>query len=974
MDSKSFILGAVLGGAIMAVSMAGLAWMLLPARRDEHGKPGGPGPRARTPSYSSDKSLSGTRSISRPAGSISERGSGRGSPHFDQALIPASQARHRAVGRPQYIPEQNTTGSYDEKNFQLGSDVGLDGASSSGRGDSSQLPDRVETQDTHVSVHLPGRHVPGCPAAPGSRAGSAGQPGPRLLEDAARSSSQSGASSAGAAGSSMPASPLLRHQADSGALTVQASASPPALSDSDEDADLPPTPVRVIVDRTIEEDYELLDVLGRGTFSVVRKCAHRPTGELRAVKCIDAKRFKLSPTFKQARLLEEVQILATLRHPCIIKLYDVYWDRHSDAVYLVTELAPGGELFDSIITAGNFSEAQARHVMWQALSAVHHLHKRGIIHRDLKPENILVFNEPSSAMDAGGVAPKLRIKLADFGTSRYLGPQAHATSFVGSPQYVAPEVLFARDHATSYDNECDIWSLGCIAYVMLAGYLPFDDAASGDDGLTWEQRIKAGRFAFAPPVWTHISDTAKDLIRKMLTVAPDARPDARAAMAHPWFHAERGPASTPLTQLPSPAPAPAQVEGYAGSEAQSLAMVLKRAAGESSPTSRRQAGSPSTSAPRVPPPGLSDMVAAVESAMNLQALRKLQESASATFQNVYQRAEAVPSAAAAIRSHAVACRDLQLRVVAVIQKFRAGAVAMREVLVDIEVAVGAGDTAVVPPLFEQLRSWITEMRSAALAVQDSYSTLVAGVQQLIERATRIQSVAQIMDHEPTSPSASTPSTPSTAPSSFGPSSTSLGLLHPRAMSLSAAGSDASFDAMFDAPAVVGNPEVLAAWTSSRRGTSSGSNASNAAAKPRNSPSLSPLVGNTELTSQQLGPYRGGQAGGSGSVPSIVQLTPAESELLMTVLSQLKSVDALLLRVVGFWSSMELVIDVVVQRKEHTATVLEHATTAAMQGRALQRLSGYKQFWRAMEWLCDGYLEWARTTPVYKFLNGPSPRH
>ena len=144
------------------------------------------------------------------------------------------------------------------------------------------------------------------------------------------------------------------------------------------------------------EDYELSErELGRGTFSVVRLCRHRASGALRAVKVIDTRRFRLGGAFRPAQVLDEVRILRGLPpHPGIIRVHEVYqqaWEGGAEALLLVTDYAPLGELFDSIVRAGNFGEAQATWVLFQLLQALAHLHGLGVVHRDVKPENVLVF-------------------------------------------------------------------------------------------------------------------------------------------------------------------------------------------------------------------------------------------------------------------------------------------------------------------------------------------------------------------------------------------------------------------------------------------------------------------------------------------------------------------------------------------------------------------------------------------------------
>lgn len=205
-------------------------------------------------------------------------------------------------------------------------------------------------------------------------------------------------------------------------------------------------------------------------------------------------------------LRNELMNLKGMDHPNILKMYE--WFETESHVYMVTELATGGELFDEIIARGKLTEADAQVLLKQVLTCINYCHTRGVMHRDLKPENILL--EANKKMSD--------IKLIDFGFSVKFGPGKNFTKQVGTPYYIAPEIL-----GGNYDNEADIWSIGVITYIVLSGLPPFN-------GFTNEeiiQKIKVGKFNFIPiKNWTHISEAAKDFITGLLTKNAKNRPTA----------------------------------------------------------------------------------------------------------------------------------------------------------------------------------------------------------------------------------------------------------------------------------------------------------------------------------------------------------------------------------------------------------------------------------------------------------------
>ncbi|XP_019379681.1 PREDICTED: ribosomal protein S6 kinase alpha-3 isoform X2 [Gavialis gangeticus] len=260
------------------------------------------------------------------------------------------------------------------------------------------------------------------------------------------------------------------------------------------------------------DGYEVKEDIGVGSYSVCKRCIHKATNMEYAVKIID--KSKRDPT-------EEIEILLRYgQHPNIITLKDVYDD--GKYVYLVTELMKGGELLDKILRQKFFSEREASAVLLTITKTVEYLHAQGVVHRDLKPSNILYVDESGNPES---------IRICDFGFAKQLRAE---NGLLMTPCYtanfVAPEVLKRQ----GYDAACDIWSLGVLLYTMLTGYTPF---ANGPDDTPEEilARIGSGKFSLSGGYWNSVSDTAKDLVSKMLHVDPHQRLTAAQVLRHPWI-------------------------------------------------------------------------------------------------------------------------------------------------------------------------------------------------------------------------------------------------------------------------------------------------------------------------------------------------------------------------------------------------------------------------------------------------------
>lgn len=259
-------------------------------------------------------------------------------------------------------------------------------------------------------------------------------------------------------------------------------------------------------------NYDIDRKIGSGTFGKVYEVTYKPINQKRAMKVV--KKDTINYQDDAQTFLKEIEMLTQLDHPNIIKIYEYYVDELN--YYVITELAKGGELYDQIYKLKYFKEEHASIIMQQIISAVCYMHSKGIVHRDLKPENIMLDTDDGD----------LTIKIIDFGTSNYFHQNEKLSLKVGTPYYIAPEIIKG-----TYNDKCDIWSLGVIMYILLSGTPPFN----GNDDQMILQRVKEGKYNMQLSEFDSVSDEAKDLIQKMLTYDPEKRISALEALKHPWF-------------------------------------------------------------------------------------------------------------------------------------------------------------------------------------------------------------------------------------------------------------------------------------------------------------------------------------------------------------------------------------------------------------------------------------------------------
>lgn len=277
----------------------------------------------------------------------------------------------------------------------------------------------------------------------------------------------------------------------------------------------------------IGDKYVLGRELGRGEFGITYLCTDRETKEALACKSISKKKLRTAVDIEDVR--REVAIMSSLPdHPNVVRLRATYEDNEN--VHLVMELCEGGELFDRIVARGHYSERAAATVARTIAEVVRMCHENGVMHRDLKPENFLFANKREHSP----------LKAIDFGLSVFFKPGEQFSEIVGSPYYMAPEVL-----KRNYGPEVDIWSAGVILYILLCGVPPF--WAETEQGVA--VAILRGVIDFKREPWSQISDGAKSLVRQMLEPDPKKRLTAQEVLEHPWLQNAKKAPNVPLGDI-----------------------------------------------------------------------------------------------------------------------------------------------------------------------------------------------------------------------------------------------------------------------------------------------------------------------------------------------------------------------------------------------------------------------------------------
>nr|XP_033964368.1 LOW QUALITY PROTEIN: serine/threonine-protein kinase H1-like [Pseudochaenichthys georgianus] len=275
-------------------------------------------------------------------------------------------------------------------------------------------------------------------------------------------------------------------------------------------------------DPRVTARYDIKALIGRGSFSRVVRVEHRATRQPFAIKMMEVE----GPEGREV-CASELAVLQRVSHSHVIQLMEVF--QFPQRVYMVLELATGGELLDRVVSRGHFTERDATQALRMVLAGVAYLHNLGITHRDLKPENLLYYHPGADS----------RLLVTDFGLATFGGAGSEVSSgdhsgaetwslrtTCGTPEYMAPEVLLSRP----YSCAVDMWALGVIAYIVLSGSMPFED----DSRTRLYRSIVRGKYSFYGDPWPSVSNLAKDFIHRLLPLDPASRLSADQALRHPW--------------------------------------------------------------------------------------------------------------------------------------------------------------------------------------------------------------------------------------------------------------------------------------------------------------------------------------------------------------------------------------------------------------------------------------------------------
>ena len=505
-------------------------------------------------------------------------------------------------------------------------------------------------------------------------------------------------------------------------------------------------------------EYSIGSQLGTGSSGTVFTCTDMEDDSVYAVKVVKLNHMRMSMSgeeyeHEKQKLHREVNILRNLSHPNIVRLIDV--SESNDSVYVVQELVEGGELFSRITDDPDFrNENVIKFVYCQLADAVLYLHSKAVIHRDIKPENILVQTcgtRPPVGFDAIPNCPVYPvIKVVDFGLSKELSTlSTFAQTWVGTPQYWAPEVIRSRDTGSPYDGRSDIWSIGVLLFVCLFRRYPFSEPKLPGD-LPMQERILKGQFAF--PTSSRVSEEARDLIKQLIVPDVDKRATLESTFVHEWLKAfspakalaDRWPISHSLsvetalsvtmaddTETPPGLVSEPSSSSHAGSPVLSPQIA---GAGDDIvpfifPTAAAVALQPAASGPIIPNIAMAQRCAVDQ--FQLSELARVQNEILSCFVKIQTNFNLHPNAYHLMATLITRARELQFLSATSVSKFAITAEAAEAVIDDSSVFVHAGAVEASLDCVEEIRNSVSEMLAQCREVQEQYRALLEDVNNLI---------------------------------------------------------------------------------------------------------------------------------------------------------------------------------------------------------------------------------------------------
>lgn len=742
-----------------------------------------------------------------------------------------------------------------------------------------------------------------------------------------------------------------------------------------------------------EGKYEMLGQIGKGGFSQVHRCKHLITGDTYAVKVIDLKPLRMQQKFNPQRLRREVDIMRKLRHPNVIQFVEVF--ETENTLQIVMEYAPGSELFDLILAKKRYSEDIARPIFAQIAEALFYLHSKQIIHRDVKPENVLILDAP----DASG---QVVAKLLDFGLSKHLhGTNAGAKTFVGTPCYLAPEVEYtSKGQGGTYGVSADCWSLGALLHVMMVARFPEWAVVDNSPSLHFDQKL-----------WEGISESAMDLIRRLMDFNPQTRMSMSAVLAHPWLEQfKRNTKAIEQLKFDSVDTAPLNVDLHLPSRPSPSTM---QSAPPYPPVKNNNYTSPDNISPMssvasnmtsnlsatFPPSGHGNHHQQIEvynpkqqlkSAGNagnkqvtlpLAPLMELQTSIATCFDEVHaaytKRGHA--QLASQVRKGALLCRNQLLNSTKMIRHVEQTATMVLDMFPDFELAIEAGEPQLAAQFFHLVRDWVSDLKKAVKFTQDANRESMEQTQNIVEESAA--GIRRVNDVDRNARAAKANETQKSLQAKL--SAIREELVSPQTESTSSGSANGTstsenkemtekffeiFDVMSEAIDALGSSDVKdeepflpmeMSFDEGRGGSDSTNDVdANASITDGNNNSRSMAITPSKSRPPALAATTGSPTQGTGSVLSDALAEFSIESRLEGALQQLRQVDLILEQLGVFWANTEVVLELLTKKGQRAEQMVGFAHKPALMARFRQMMTEYGRFWKGIQNMCNNYINGA----------------